>query len=123
VLVPRPPDPADYLPLAADALLILLALAARPLHGYGIIRDVEARSDGQVVLQTGALYRTLRRFLQDRLIEECARPPHADSDDERRRYYQPTPLGRAVLDAEIARMSRLVRAARLTARGRKPRLV
>jgi DNA-binding PadR family transcriptional regulator len=117
------PDPADYLPLAADALLILLALAARPLHGYGIIRDVEARSDGQVVLQTGALYRTLRRLLHDGLIEECDRPADAESSDERRRYYQPTALGRKVMDAEVERMSRLVRAARLTMHGKKARLV
>jgi DNA-binding PadR family transcriptional regulator len=121
-LVPRRADPADFLPLKPDVLLILLALAARPLHGYGIIRDVRDRSDGQVVLQTGALYRTLRRLLDDRLIEECAQPADAASDDERRRYYQPTPLGRAVVEAEVERMARLVRAARLTAEGKKPRL-
>ena len=121
--MPRDADPADYLPLSSDTLLILLALASQPLHGYGIIRDVEARSDGHVRLQTGALYRTLRRLLQEKLIEECARPAGADSDDERRRYYQPTPLGRNVMQAEIDRMSRLVRAARLTAQGRKARLV
>lgn len=120
--MPRP-DPTDYLPLKSDVLLILLALAARPLHGYGIIRDVEARSEGQVLLQTGALYRTLRRLLADGFIEERARPSGESSADERRRYYQPTPLGRAVLDAEVARMSRLVRAARLTADGKRPRLV
>src|SRR5262249_4220475 len=115
-------DPADFLPLAPDALFILLALAAQPLHGYGIIRDVEARSDGQVVLQTGALYRMLRRLLHDGFIDERGRPAHAASDDERRRYYELTTFGRAVLDAEIARMSKLVRAARLTAVGRRPRL-
>jgi DNA-binding PadR family transcriptional regulator len=119
---PRRPDPADYLPLAPDALFILLALAAEPRHGYGIIRDVDARSDGQVVLQTGALYRMLRRLLHDAFIDECARPAGAESDDERRRYYALTPFGRAVLDAEVARMSKLVRAARLTAVGKRPRL-
>ena len=122
-MVPHDADPADYLPLSSDTLLILLALASQPLHGYGIIRDVEARSDGHVRLQTGALYRTLRRLLQEKLIEECARPARADSDDERRRYYQPTTLGRKVMQAEVDRMSRLVRAARLTAQGRKARLV
>jgi DNA-binding PadR family transcriptional regulator len=119
----RRPDPADFLPLASDATFILLALAAQPLHGYGIIRDVEARSDGQVVLQTGALYRMLRRLLQDGFLEERARPPGAESDDERRRYYTLTPFGRSVLDAEVARMSKLVRAARLTAGGKRPRLI
>ncbi len=116
-------DPADFLPLKTDVLLILLALAARPLHGYGIIRDVEARSEGQVILQTGALYRTLRRLLRDRLIEERPRPADETSGDGRRRYYQPTPLGRAVLEAETMRMARLVKAARLTADGKLPRLV
>jgi DNA-binding PadR family transcriptional regulator len=120
--VTRRPDPEDYLPLKTDALCILLALSARPLHGYGIMRDVEARSEGRVVLQTGALYRTLRRLLNDRFIEECGRPPDAASDDERRRYYRPTTFGRAVLEAEVARMARLVRAARLTADGKRPRL-
>jgi DNA-binding PadR family transcriptional regulator len=110
--------PEDHLPLKSDVLLILLALADRPLHGYAIIRDVEARSAGQVRLQTGALYRTLRRLLQDGFISERPAPRGADSSDERRRYYEPTRLGRGVLDAELARMARLVRAA---AR-RKPRL-
>jgi len=119
---PRRTDPTDYLPLPNDALFIMLALAAEPQHGYGIIRDVEARSDGQVLLQTGALYRMLRRLLRDDFIEECARPAGVESEDERRRYYALTSFGRHVLDAEVARMSRLVRAARLTSSGRKPRL-
>ena len=116
-------EAADYLPLTSDTLLILLALAAQPLHGYGIIRDVEARSDGRVILQTGALYRTLHRLLGDGLIEECGRPPDDESSDERRRYYQPTAFGRLVMNAEVERMSRLVRAARLTTQGKKARLV
>ena len=119
----RRPDPADFIPLKRDALFILLALAAQPLHGYGIIRDVESRSEGEIVLQTGALYRMLRRLLKDDLIEECRRPSDADGHDQRRRYYGPTTLGRAVLGAEVDRMARLVRAARLTADGKRPRLV
>jgi DNA-binding PadR family transcriptional regulator len=118
----RPLDPADLLPLKSDVLLILLAVAPAPLHGYGILRDVAERSGGELVLQTGALYRVLRRMLNDRLIEECPRPADADSSDERRRYYQLTPFGRQVMDAEVARMARLVRAARLTADGKRPRL-
>jgi len=121
--MPPTRDPQDFLPLKTDELLILMAIAASPLHGYGIIRDVEARSDGRVVLQTGALYRTLRRLLDRRLIEECDRPSEVESTDERRRYYQPTRLGRAVLEAEVERMSRLVRAAKLAADGRRSRLV
>jgi DNA-binding PadR family transcriptional regulator len=120
--VPSHPRPDDFLPLASDALLILLALASRPLHGYGIIQDVEARSEGEARLQTGALYRMLRRLLRDALIEECPAPA-GEGDDPRRRFYRPTRLGRAVLDAEVARMSTLVRAARLTATGKRARLV
>jgi DNA-binding PadR family transcriptional regulator len=109
--------------VARDAVLVLLALASRPQHGYGIIRDVETRSGGETVLQTGALYRTLRRLLRDLLIEECGAPAGEAVDDERRRYYRLTRRGRLALDAEIERMARLVRAARLTHAGRRPRLV
>jgi DNA-binding PadR family transcriptional regulator len=121
IFVPRP-DPSDFLPLKSDVLLIMLALAARPRHGYGIILDVEERSGGEVRLQTGALYRTLRRLLDDRFIDECAAPPGEVTADERRRYYKLTAFGQQVLDAEVARMSRLVRAARLTAGGKRPKL-
>ena len=109
--------------MKTNVLLILLALAARPLHGYGIIRDVADRSGGEVQLQTGALYRELRRLLNDGLLIECARPADEPSDDERRRYYTLTSFGRRVMDAEVERMSRLVRAARLTAVGKRPRLI
>lgn len=120
--MPDNPRAESFLPLATDALFILLALASRTLHGYGIIRDVEERSAGETVLQTGALYRMLRRLLRDALIEECE-PPADESHDPRRRYYRLTRRGRLVLDAEIARMSRLVRAARLTEAGKRPRLI
>jgi DNA-binding PadR family transcriptional regulator len=119
------PDPwraEAFLPLPTDALYILLALAARPLHGYGIMRDVEDRSAGEVVLQTGALYRMLRRLLRDDLIEACAPPDDDAGADPRRRYYRPTRRGRLVLDAEVSRMSRIVRAARLTEAGKRARL-
>jgi DNA-binding PadR family transcriptional regulator len=115
-------EPESPRSLARDAVVVLLALAAQPLHGYGVIRDVEARSGGETVLQTGALYRTLRRLLRDGLIEECD-PPPGDTGDERRRYYRLTRRGRLALDAEIATMARLVRAARLTQAGKTPRLV
>jgi DNA-binding PadR family transcriptional regulator len=118
--VPRRRDPSDFLPLKTDVVFIMLSLAAGARHGYGIIRDVEARSDGEVRLQTGALYRTLRRLLNDALIEECGRPADDDSADERRRYYRVTPFGRAVLDADVARMVRVVRAARHAAPGKRP---
>lgn len=106
------PDPSTFLPLKTELSLILLALEGRPLHGYAIIKDVRERSEGGVELQTGALYRHLRRLLDDGLIAEVDRPAGEESDDERRRYYRVTPLGRAVVDADLARMARLVEAAR-----------
>jgi DNA-binding PadR family transcriptional regulator len=114
--------PDSFLPLKNDALLIMLAVANEPQHGYGIIRDVEARSDGEIVLQTGALYRWIKRLLADDLIVEPAGPDESSSIDIRRRYYSLTPLGQAVVAAEVERMAKLVRAARLTAAGKKPRL-
>lgn len=110
-----------------DVLLILLALADEPRHGYAIIRDVEQRTDGEVLLQTGALYRTLKRLLGEELIEETAAPPGETSEDERRRYYTLTRLGRAVTTAEIERLARLVKGARIkgariSAPNRKPGL-
>ena len=115
------PDPAGFLPLKTDAAFVMMALDARPLHGYAIIGDVAERSSGEVQLQTGALYRTLRRLLADGLIIECDRPAGDASVDERRRYYRTTPLGRSVLAADLARMTKLVKAAHAS-RTRKPRL-
>ncbi len=108
----RRPDPVSFLPLKTEVALILMALDGRPLHGYAIIKDVRDRSDGSTELQTGALYRHLRRLLEDALIVEVERPDGEESDDERRRYYKATPLGRDVLEADLARMARLVHAAR-----------
>lgn len=115
-------QPESFLPLNTDALMILLAVANEPRHGYGIIRDVEDRSDGSIVLQTGALYRNLKRLRTDGLLTEVDGPAHGSSDDARRRYYKMTALGSAVLDAEMKRMSMLVKAAKGVAAGRKPRL-
>jgi DNA-binding PadR family transcriptional regulator len=112
----------SFLPLNTDALMILLAVANEPRHGYGIIRDVEQRSEGAILLQTGALYRNLKRLRLDGLLAEVSAPAGEPRDDQRRRYYTITKLGSAVLDAEVERMSMLVRAAKLVAAGRTPRL-
>jgi DNA-binding PadR family transcriptional regulator len=116
--MPATRNPESFLPLNTDTLMILLAVAQEPRHGYGIIRDVEERSDGAIVLQTGALYRNLKRLRLDGLVAEVA----SNVGDSRRRSYSITKLGAAVLDAEVSRMSTLVRAAKLVASGRKPRL-
>lgn len=80
---------------------VLLALAQAPRHGYGIMKDVERESGGNVRLEIGSLYRILARMLQVGLIEE------ADADD-RRRYYRISRLGRRALKAEGARLAGLV---------------
>lgn len=118
--VPPPRDTERFLPLKTDALLVLIVLQAQPRHGYGIMRDVEQRSHGETVLQTGALYRLLKRLLGDGLIEEIESTD--DGGDERRRLYRTSALGAAVLTAEADRMERLVREARSALPGRRPRL-
>lgn len=112
-----PPTPAAGQPLRPVEFEILLALAEGERHGYAIIQEVEARSDGAVRLETGTLYRALRRLVADGYAKPSTRKPASDAtdgghDDERRRYYAITPAGRQVAAAEAARLARLVAAAR-----------
>jgi DNA-binding PadR family transcriptional regulator len=102
-------DPSPFLPLTPAAFHVLLALADGAKHGYLILKDVEERTRGDVRLSTGTLYGLIKRFLDDELIVELV--PAAD-DDERRRPYRLTPLGRDVAAAEAARLERMVSAAR-----------
>jgi DNA-binding PadR family transcriptional regulator len=105
-------DPAALLPLTPPAFHVLLALAGRELHGYGIRRDVERRTDGQVVLGPGTLYGLIKRLLADGLIDESGERPDPEFDDERRRYYRLTDFGLRVASAEAERLERLVQEAR-----------
>jgi DNA-binding PadR family transcriptional regulator len=103
--------PIDLLlPLPAAAFHILLALTARDCHGYGIIQDVEARTNGALRLSPGTLYRTIQRLLEQGLIEE-RRMLARDKGDPRRRYYRITPLGVRVARAETRRLAELLRLA------------
>lgn len=95
-----------YLPLAPRDLLILTSLAEGPLHGYGIIKAVEARSESGVFLDPANLYRVLRRM---RELGWIAEDPAGSG---RRRTYQITAEGRSLLSAEVARLERLLRQAR-----------
>jgi DNA-binding PadR family transcriptional regulator len=97
-----------FLPLQAAAFHILLTLAMGERHGYGIIQDVEARTDGSVRLSAGTLYRTIQRLLEDGLISE---PRSSMVIDPRRRPYRITALGTAVARAESNRLAKLVRMA------------
>jgi len=91
---------------------ILLALAAEERHGYAILAEVAALTEGDLQLEPGTLYRALHRMLKDGWVAESARRPAADQDDERRRYYRLTPAGRKVAMVEAERLLRLVNVAR-----------
>lgn len=109
---PRAPsDAADLLPLSPVAFEILLALSGEDLHGYGIMKAVEERTDGATSLHAGTLYRALARLAETGLIEELEDRPDPDAD-ERRRYYRLTPLGRRAAAAEARRLESQVGAAR-----------
>ncbi len=116
------PDRAEIdalLPLPAATFHILMALADRERHGYAIIQDVAERTDGELRMSAGTLYRSIQRMLeQDLIIEVTKRPVAADREDSRRRYYKITPFGMAVARAEMRRLTQLVRLAR--ARGLTP---
>jgi DNA-binding PadR family transcriptional regulator len=113
----REPDPASFLPLTPAIAHILLAVADQDRHGYAIMQEIERITDGAVRMGPGTLYGTIKRMLSAGLIEETdERPdsgtPDSQRNDERRRYYRATALGRRVLEDETARMASLVSAAR-----------
>jgi DNA-binding PadR family transcriptional regulator len=103
---------ARLLPLTAQQFQILLSLTDGHLHGYGIIRDVAARTAGGLRIGTGTLYTALARLETLALVEETDPRSRPKDDDQRRRYYRLTPLGREVLKAETARLDALVKQAR-----------
>ena len=110
-----PPDDVDgFLPLPTAVFHILVALADRDRHGYSIMQDVGARTDGKVVLSAGTLYTAVRRMLEQGLIQELRESPDPDSGDERRRYYRLTQFGRDVAVAEARRLSSMLEHARAT---------
>ena len=108
----RQPDPQTLLPLPVSEFQILLALADEERHGYAIRREVAERTAGDVQLGPGTLYGSIKRMVNSGLIAESDERPDPELDDERRRYYRITPLGRKVAVAEARRMERLVRIAR-----------
>jgi DNA-binding PadR family transcriptional regulator len=100
------------LPLKPKVLHILLALADRPRHGYGIMQEVASRTEGRVRLWPAALYGALRELeALDWIVESAGRP---GDDDERRRYFALTALGTRVLAAEVRRLEAILDVARAT---------
>ena len=111
---PASPAPESFLPLHRDTFHILVSLADRDRHGYAVMQDVLERTDGALRLSPSSLYASIRRLLDQELIEELAERPDPEQDDERRRYYRLTRLGRAVATAEARRLERLLADARAT---------
>ena len=105
------PSAEAFLPLSEVTFQILLALSDRERHGYGIMTEVEIRTDGRVRLGAGTLYGALKRLVADGLVEEAGERADA-GDDERRRYYRLASLGRSVARAEARRLASAVRLAR-----------
>jgi DNA-binding PadR family transcriptional regulator len=106
----RAPD--DFLPLTPAMFHILLALADRERHGYDIMREVDERTAGKVRLGPGTLYGSIKRMLNDGLIDELDERPDPELDDERRRYYRLSKFGYRVAVAEAERLAQLVKLAR-----------
>jgi DNA-binding PadR family transcriptional regulator len=106
--------PDSLLPLSTAVFHILIALADRDRHGYSIMQDVAARTGGKVQLSAGTLYSSIRRLLEQGVIEELSESPDPSSTDERRRYYRLTRFGRRVAAAEVERLNALVQQARAT---------
>ena len=102
--------PEQALPLTPLSFHILLALADADRHGYGIIKEVRERTNGEMNPGAGTLYAAVQRMLDDGLIAETDDRP-AIGDDERRRYYRLTGNGRQVARAEALRLARLIRIA------------
>lgn len=97
-------NPDSLIPLSPAVFNILLALADGDKHGYGIMLDVEANTEGQVKMGPGTLYGSIKRMLKAGLILESDERPDPELDDQRRRYYGLTDLGRKVLRAESKRL-------------------
>src|SRR4051812_1039659 len=105
-------DPHAHLPLTPVVLHILLALSSGERHGYAIAQEIEDATGGQVRAGPGTLYGSIQRMLTASLIEEAPAKRHASADDDRRRYYRTTPLGKRVLELELQRLVDVVRIAR-----------
>src|SRR5258707_14637612 len=104
----RNADPEELLPLTPAVFHILLVLADGERHGYAIMQEVNRDTQGQIRMGPGTLYGTIKRMITAGLIEETEERPDPELDDERRRYYRLTEMGRKVANAEARRLSKEV---------------
>ncbi|HEV2071411.1 MAG TPA: PadR family transcriptional regulator [Acidimicrobiales bacterium] len=105
-------DPSEFIPLPSAPFHILVALTSGEQHGYALMNEVQTLSGGSVRMGPGTLYGTLKRLLEQGLVEESDQRPDPELDDERRRYYRLTALGQRVCAAEADRLASLARVAR-----------
>ena len=108
-------DPRAFLPLSPIAFQVLLALSDGPRHGYGVIQEIDGRTNGLMRLRTGTLYLLMQRLVADGLVESVRAPKSqaaASTPGSPRRYYDVTPFGRSVLAAETRRLQAAVADAR-----------
>jgi DNA-binding PadR family transcriptional regulator len=107
-MTPSTERPDTTPPLSRVGMYILLAIGPEERHGYAIMREVQRITDGAVKLGPGAIYTTIKRLLADGFIEESDERPDPELDDQRRRYYRLTALGRSVAASEVRRLEALV---------------
>src|SRR5215467_9914390 len=107
-------------PLTPAVFHTLLSLADGEKHGYGIMQEVATLTNNALIMGPGTLYGTLKRMLEAGLIEECGERPDPTIDDQRRRYYRLTRLGRRAGRTEAERLEALVQAARAKSLLRHP---
>jgi DNA-binding PadR family transcriptional regulator len=98
-------NPEEFLPLTPAVFNILLALADGEKHGYGIMLEVEINANGQVLMGPGTLYGSIKRMLKAGLIEESDEQADPEMDDQRRKYYRLSDLGRSTLHLEAERLA------------------
>ena len=110
---PKREDVERFLPLSLTAFHMLLTFLEGERHGYALKRAILQRTEGKLTLGSGALYGAINKLLEGKLIEESGERPDLHLDDERRRYYRITPLGRRVVASEAIRLRDLVRLAEL----------
>jgi DNA-binding PadR family transcriptional regulator len=104
-------NPQVFLPLSESVFQIMLSLVGEDRHGYGIMKEVKARTEGRLSLAPGTLYGALKRLKQQGLIAEVEEKVDPELDDGRRRYYSLTVPGQKVMHAEAARVADLARQA------------
>jgi DNA-binding PadR family transcriptional regulator len=92
-----------HLPLQTVPYMIAVVLAEHDAHGYGVMKEVQRRSDGSVSPGPATVHRVLTKLVGRGLVEESPDRPAPVLDDGRRRYFRLTSLGRAVVEAETER--------------------